>query len=380
MTQVDNPILLGGCGSSGTSLLSHLLNGHPNLYCGAELHLLNKKALYEPPFTESKSQLARLLQKRAKALATGVKLRIPARAAYLQIKRLRYDGILTTGLLNNKYLGSSTYANLRYGRAIFADCAGYGLTLEDCLNLVQTSDSFKELIDRFFAAVLLRAGKQRWAEKTPNNCYCIGEFLSLYPAGQYIHIVRDGRDVVPSLIKRGASPEVAVRRWLHDTLMGYPYRHHSRCYMLKYEDLVSAPLQTLNQLTRFLGESESAKQMLASQTKNSPTNGHSSWSVKTSDPVSTQALEKWKKPNYFSKGYLEALFAYTHLSSKFLDSLGIDGIRSANDLLRALNYEATDCWNNNPRLSPKLMKHFFQEKVYSLLASEKLACDITVFL
>ncbi|MEO7677469.1 MAG: sulfotransferase, partial [Verrucomicrobiota bacterium] len=38
-----------------------------------------------------------------------------------------------------------------------------------------------------------------WGDKTPNNSYALDRIVSVFPRAQFIHILRDGGDVVPSL-------------------------------------------------------------------------------------------------------------------------------------------------------------------------------------
>jgi hypothetical protein len=56
-------------------------------------------------------------------------------------------------------------------------------------------------IDRSFWRFLEKSGRKRFAEKTPSNCLRIPFIQALYPDCRMIHIYRDGRDVVRSVLK-----------------------------------------------------------------------------------------------------------------------------------------------------------------------------------
>ena len=47
------------------------------------------------------------------------------------------------------------------------------------------------------------AGHLRGVEQTPETSFVIEAALLAYPAASAVHIVRDGRDVVCSLLERG---------------------------------------------------------------------------------------------------------------------------------------------------------------------------------
>src|SRR4051794_8815311 len=55
-----------------------------------------------------------------------------------------------------------------------------------------------EFIERFQAAVLAAAGKSIWAEKTPGNVVRFDFVRRHFPNARFVHIIRDGRDVVCS--------------------------------------------------------------------------------------------------------------------------------------------------------------------------------------
>lgn len=57
-----------------------------------------------------------------------------------------------------------------------------------------------------FARFAAERGKPRFMEKTPSNCYRIPFVDAVLPDARYVHILRDGRDVTRSAIRKWTSP------------------------------------------------------------------------------------------------------------------------------------------------------------------------------
>jgi hypothetical protein len=145
---------------------------------------------------------------------------------------------------------------------------------------VLSSYSFsKDDINRLFAEVMLKllekyrlqAGKARSAEKSPNNVKIFGHLHEMFPASPMVHMVRDGRDVVASLLTMNwFTPEgkpvaycrdagLAAKYWADAIRAAHKFRDHSpethaAYYELRYEDLVQAPEAALRPLFRFIDE------------------------------------------------------------------------------------------------------------------------------
>jgi hypothetical protein len=118
----------------------------------------------------------------------------------------------------------------------------------------------RDLYAGFQADVLVRRGKSRWAEKDPTYTLMLPFIGELFPDALYVHLVRDGHDVVASYRDRwgyAAAARVARGEWKRyvtaaRALASGPAA--SRYHELRYEDLVSDPEAALRPLFAFLGE------------------------------------------------------------------------------------------------------------------------------
>jgi hypothetical protein len=137
---------------------------------------------------------------------------------------------------------------------LFTSVEEYGWTRDGVRELCLAADSYSSMLHEFFRRTLQMSGKTRWLEKTPGNVFAFSPIREIFPTARFVHIVRDGRDAVASLARRGFSPLLAVSRWYYATLTGIQYREWPNYYELRYEDLVRSPREELTKLCAFLGE------------------------------------------------------------------------------------------------------------------------------
>jgi hypothetical protein len=256
----------------------------------------------------------------------------------------------------------------------------YGYNHREVCDLAASCDDFRHFIDAFYERPLSFANKKVWAEKSPTNIYCIQEFLSLYPSGRYIHVVRDGRDVIPSLMQRGYTPEAAVRRWIHDTVAGYPHRKSNRYIEVKYEDLVNRPEETLEILLGFLHIDERAATVLQNAKNNNGVyKGLKTWGIQPNQEISAKAMFKWKQGQFWHKGFIEQLFYRTCLVARIATRWGLPVPCTGNEVLSLFGYDSTDEWNRKPGYGLRFIWHYLQERLFSILSPRKLCCTVSFF-
>lgn len=103
-------------------------------------------------------------------------------------------------------------------------------------------------------------GKRRWVEKSPVYTLHLGLIEELYPDAQYIHLVRDARDVVASTRERWGwrvALGTALRKWrlYVTTARAFGAKVGPARYLeLRYEDLVADPERKMRSVLEFVGE------------------------------------------------------------------------------------------------------------------------------
>lgn len=164
MKPLDPPFFIFGCGRSGTSLLSRMLNEHPRLAVPNESHLFDTFG----PLRRWYGDL-REVENRARLAADM----LPAVAARRWSPPLRSDQVLAA---------------------------------------VRACDPVRDghlggVVDAVLRSWAQSQGKSRWGEKTPGHLFSWPEISGWLPHAQAIHIIRDGRDVALSWIRAPFGPK-----------------------------------------------------------------------------------------------------------------------------------------------------------------------------
>lgn len=116
---------------------------------------------------------------------------------------------------------------------------------------------FGALLDR----QCLMAGKQLWLEKTPDHLFYIAHIQRYFPTARFIHIMRDGEEVVASLYHAAQRYEPwrpyleidrGIDRWNRALAESLSWRFHPQHLLVRYETLVVEPQRTLTRILRFL--------------------------------------------------------------------------------------------------------------------------------
>ena len=246
----DRPIFVVGCPRSGTTLLQLMLSAHPRIAIPPETRFLL-------PAYERRVEFGDLRQRsRRVALADWVSDQKQTKDLHLPRKLLR--------------------RRMREAPA----------TLGSALGSV-------------YREYAVRLDKPRWGDKRPLYVNHIPTLLALFPDAQFVHIIRDGRDCVASMLQVPwwhTGPTGATSRWIQSMQMGARARRSLRgdqYHELQYEHLVTDPGAVLRRLCGFLDEDFSEAMMEPHRTAPAPTPKRKVWHSRTRDSVSAASVSQW---------------------------------------------------------------------------------------
>lgn len=139
----------------------------------------------------------------------------------------------------------------------------FGLEEEQLLERLQELRPFNlsDAVRAFYLLYAERHGKPRWGDKTPTYVRRMGAIKRTLPEVRFIHVIRDGRDVMLStnqrIKQRGhrdpLSPAAAARRWRRQITKARELGPRVGDYMeIRYEDLVTDTEATVRRVCDFI--------------------------------------------------------------------------------------------------------------------------------
>jgi protein-tyrosine sulfotransferase len=136
------------------------------------------------------------------------------------------------------------------------------------LSLAET----RKIVRRIMGSYAARRGKRIWCDKSIDNLHHLDLLPRVFPDARFICLYRDSLDVVYSCLecsRQGFMDVLAtyaarqptnliaamMTAWIHHTgtALEFEQQFPERCFRIRYEDLVSAPEDSLRPLLAFIG-------------------------------------------------------------------------------------------------------------------------------
>lgn len=133
----------------------------------------------------------------------------------------------------------------------------YGIDVREFCDALERHD-FGTIVDQICLRIAARNGLASWADKTPHYILEIDLLHRIFPNSKWLYIVRDGRDVSLSLIRKRWGPANVYSCALLWKACNQPQATIERLKCdrmlleLRYEDLLEAPRAKLGEVLAFL--------------------------------------------------------------------------------------------------------------------------------
>jgi len=182
---MNNPIFICGTGRCGTTILQQILSKHKNIY----------SMQYEGRFIVSDHGLINILKSNDDDNLDIFKEKM--------LNDWYISKVYNKGMPNEYAAGLC--ANIDKS-SIESLLDKFHARLNQANNREQLLVEIASFITEFYQIQMSATAKTRWLEKTPSNMLFMEELLEIFPNAKLIHIIRDGRDVASSIIRRNFWP------------------------------------------------------------------------------------------------------------------------------------------------------------------------------
>jgi hypothetical protein len=229
---LDRIVLIGGTGRSGSTIVGHLLDHHPDLTLTRPM---------EVRFIAGTNGLADALarERNEPGAAQGAAVLAVERLRTRWFKRAEHVGLHESMTIEQVHEWSDEYL-----RDFESDATG----------------ATRRLCDRIMERIAVRLNAGRLVDTTPANARRADRLEPIYPESKVVVVTRDGRDVSASFVSQSFGPDdvfVALDQWERRMLTAHAAALASRpgrILIIELMDLVVRDrASTLERLCEFVG-------------------------------------------------------------------------------------------------------------------------------
>ena len=215
MNNIKSRIFIVGAPRSGTTLLQSLLAAHPQITSFPESHFFENLIICRRPWSWLWVYLLGLTKPKA----------ISRFNLFLEIIGQEH--------LQKRFLDNALFAH-------------------------KYASDFIEILD----TITKKQNRSIWLEKTPLHLHCIEYIEKLIPDAKFIHIIRNGADVIASQYDAASKDrevwrdrqniDRCIELWVEDVQTSLNHLHKHNHALVKYENLVKEPQSVVEELCKFL--------------------------------------------------------------------------------------------------------------------------------
>ncbi len=159
--------------------------------------------------------------------------------------------------------------------------------------------SYVDVVDEICKTLMASKDKVLWGDKTPHYILELEALTKLYPEAKYLYIIRDGRDVALSLLRKVWGPNnvySCALQWQEANNKSQfeiikKLEQKGQLIVIRYETLIDEPESECERIYAFLGEDIAEHSAIVEQlTAKTIKGNHSKWK-KNMSAVNTRVYE-----------------------------------------------------------------------------------------
>jgi len=173
---------------------------------------------------------------------------------------------------------------------------------QELINLPPTERSLARIIQ----IIMMEYAKEKfphanmWGDQSPINTFYLPYIRKTFPQARYLHLVRDGRDVISSMVKRHGEAylDEAIFRWNNSIHRIHTFQKKIKLenfIEIRYEDLVQRPQDTLTRVARFINIDYSQEMLEFWKAPSTIEHKYHDFHKNLEKPVFTSSIGAWKE-------------------------------------------------------------------------------------
>jgi protein-tyrosine sulfotransferase len=137
-----------------------------------------------------------------------------------------------------------------------------------------------------------------WGDQSPLHTLFTPWILKAFPQAKFVHMVRDGRDAIASLIERGVTIEEATYRWRISVARSHRLQKRvgpQQYIEVRYEDLVNQPEEILQQIAQFMNITYTPRMLDYWKLPTTIEHKYHDFHRNLGKPVTNKSVGRWKE-------------------------------------------------------------------------------------
>ncbi len=256
-------------------------------------------------------------------LAAGEQIAIPAETQMIHTLPIKFNATRKLGWDNQARLIIATFES-------HPNFPLWGVDLSDAYQRVLKLEPRERSLARVIDEVFLTYARQAfptakiWGDQSPIHALYMPDILNIFPGVKFLHLLRDGRDVVASKVVKNGDESLysAVHRWKTCVKRSRQIQNKvgpQQFFEVRYEDLVTAPEHILNQVCDYIGIDYDQRMLDYWKLPSTVEHKYKTYHQNLTKPVFSSSIGSWKER--LSSQQLAFIMETIHQELEFLGYL-----------------------------------------------------------